>query len=86
MWAKTRKLFSTGPHAVIRHPMYAGAFLMLPGVPPALGSWWAFVFVFLLFASIAGRLPYEERFLSKNLSGYTEYSERTRYRLIPFIW
>ncbi|MDD1664350.1 MAG: isoprenylcysteine carboxylmethyltransferase family protein [Methanomicrobiales archaeon] len=83
---KDQELISTGPYAVVRHPMYAGAFLMLLGVPPALGSWWAFVFVFLLFITIVGRLLHEEKFLSRNLQGYREYCEKTRYRLVPFIW
>jgi protein-S-isoprenylcysteine O-methyltransferase Ste14 len=51
-----QKVISTGPYAVIRHPMYAGAFIMLFGIPLALGSGWAFVFVFLLFAAIVWRL------------------------------
>ncbi|HMA05985.1 MAG TPA: isoprenylcysteine carboxylmethyltransferase family protein [Methanomicrobiales archaeon] len=83
---KDQEVISTGPYAVVRHPMYAGASLMLLGIPPALGSWWAFPFVFLLIAVIAGRLLDEEKFLSKNLAGYAEYSRKVRYRLIPFVW
>ncbi len=83
---KDQKVISTGPYAVVRHPMYAGACIMLLGVPLALGSWWAFVFIFLLFAAIVWRLLDEEKFLSKNLPGYREYCENTRYRLIPFVW
>jgi protein-S-isoprenylcysteine O-methyltransferase Ste14 len=81
-----QKVISTGPYAMIRHPMYAGAFIMLLGIPLALGSWWAFIFVFLLFAAIVWRLLEEEKFLSKNLPGYTGYRQKVRYRLIPYIW
>jgi protein-S-isoprenylcysteine O-methyltransferase Ste14 len=81
-----QQVISTGPYAVIRHPMYSGAFIMLLGIPLALGSWWAFIFVFLLFAAIIWRLLEEEKFLSKNLPGYTGYRQKVRYRLIPFIW
>jgi len=81
-----QKVISTGPYAMIRHPMYSGAFIMLLGIPLALGSWWAFIFVFLLFAAIVWRLLEEEKFLSKNLPGYTGYRENVPYRLIPFIW
>src|SRR6266487_678774 len=81
-----QQVISTGPYALVRHPMYAGAFIMLLGVPLALGSWWAFIPVFLLFAAIAWRLLEEEKFLAKNLPGYTSYREKVRYRLIPFIW
>ena len=81
-----QKVISTGPYAVIRHPMYSGAFIMLMGIPLALGSWPALIFVFLLFAAIVWRLLEEEKFLAKNLPGYTSYREKVRYRLIPFIW
>ena len=81
-----QKVISTGPYALIRHPMYSGAFIMLLGIPLALGSWWALIFVFLLFAAIVWRLLEEEKFLSKNLSGYTNYRQKVRYRLIPYIW
>ncbi|HEX9333695.1 MAG TPA: isoprenylcysteine carboxylmethyltransferase family protein [Anaerolineales bacterium] len=81
-----QKVIATGPYAIVRHPMYAGAFIMLLGVPLALGSWWAFIFVFLLFGAIVWRLFEEENFLSKNLPGYTSYRQKVRYRLIPFIW
>jgi protein-S-isoprenylcysteine O-methyltransferase Ste14 len=81
-----QQVISTGPYALVRHPMYAGAFIMLLGVPLALGSWWAFIPVFLLFAAIAWRLLEEEKFLAKNLLGYAAYRQKVRYRLIPFIW
>jgi protein-S-isoprenylcysteine O-methyltransferase Ste14 len=83
---RDQQVISTGPYAVVRHPMYAGAFVMLLGVPLALGSWWAYIFVFLLFAAIVGRLLHEEKFLSIHLTGYREYCGKTRYRLIPFTW
>jgi protein-S-isoprenylcysteine O-methyltransferase Ste14 len=81
-----QRVISTGPYAVIRHPMYSGAFIMLLGIPLALGSWWSFIFIFLLFAAIVWRLFEEEKFLSKNLPGYASYCQKVRYRLIPFIW
>jgi len=81
-----QKVISPGPYAVIRHPMYSGAFIMLLGIPLALSSWWAFIFVFLLFAAIVWRLLEEEKFLSKNLAGYINYREKVPYRLIPYIW
>jgi protein-S-isoprenylcysteine O-methyltransferase Ste14 len=81
-----QKVISTGPYALIRHPMYAGAFIMLLGIPLALGSWWALIPVFPLFAAITWRLLEEEKFLAKNLPGYSTYREKVRYRLIPFVW
>lgn len=84
--SEEQRVISTGPYAVIRHPMYSGAFIMLLGIPFALGSWWALIFVFLLFAAIVCRLLEEEKFLSKKLPGYTSYRQKVRYRLIPFVW
>ena len=83
---KEQRVISTGPYAVIRHPVYSGAIIMLWGIPLALGSWGAFFFVFLLLAAIVWRLLAEEKFLVKNLPGYPSYCQKMRYRLIPFIW
>jgi protein-S-isoprenylcysteine O-methyltransferase Ste14 len=83
---KGQKVISTGPYAVVRHPMYSGALLMLCFVPLALGSWWGLIFIFPMFFVIVLRLLDEEKFLSKNLPGYKEYRQKTRYRLVPFVW
>ncbi|HEX4608045.1 MAG TPA: isoprenylcysteine carboxylmethyltransferase family protein [Urbifossiella sp.] len=76
---------STGPYALVRHPMYDGALLMLLGTPPALGSWWGLLAFVPLAAGIVWRLLDEERFLSRNLPGYAAYCARVRSRLIPGI-
>jgi protein-S-isoprenylcysteine O-methyltransferase Ste14 len=81
-----QKIITTGPYAVVRHPMYAGAFIMLLGVPLALGSWWGLFTVIPITLVIVWRLLEEEKFLAKNLSGYLEYKEKVRYRLVPLIW
>jgi protein-S-isoprenylcysteine O-methyltransferase Ste14 len=79
-------VISTGPYAVVRHPMYAGAFLFLISTPLALGSYWALLSVAVLVFVIVLRLLDEERFLSLRLPGYREYLSKIKYRLIPFIW
>jgi protein-S-isoprenylcysteine O-methyltransferase Ste14 len=79
-------VISTGPYAVVRHPMYAGAFLFLISTPLALGSYWALLSVVVLVFVIVLRLLDEERFLSQRLPGYGEYLSKIKYRLIPFIW
>jgi protein-S-isoprenylcysteine O-methyltransferase Ste14 len=84
--SKEQKVISTGPYAIVRHPMYTGALLMLCFIPFALGSWWGVVFVFPMFVVIVLRLLDEENFLLKNLVGYKEYRQKTRYRLVPFVW
>jgi protein-S-isoprenylcysteine O-methyltransferase Ste14 len=84
--AENQTVVSTGPYALVRHPMYSGALLMLLFTPFALGSFWALIPVILMFVVIIFRLLDEEKFLSKSLPGYRDYCERTAYRLIPFVW
>jgi len=79
-------VISTGPYAVVRHPMYATASLYLVGTPLALGSWWGLVPLALMVPALIWRLLDEERLLARDLPGYTEYQRRVRYRLIPLIW
>ena len=84
--AENQTVISTGPYAVVRHPMYSGALLMLLFTPLALGTYWDLICVILFFVVIIWRVLDEEKFLSINLSGYTAYCQKTRFRLIPMIW
>lgn len=83
---KDQKVISTGMYAIVRHPMYFGAIIMLVASSIALGSYWALLSVAALGITIMARLLNEEKFLTKNLSGYGEYCEKVRYHLIPFVW
>jgi len=83
---KEQKVISTGPYAIVRHPMYSGALLMRLATPPALGSWWGLVVFIPMLPFLIWRLFDEEKYLSKNLSGYAEYCKRVRSRLIPGIF
>ena len=77
---------STGPYALVRHPMYASALLYLAGTPHALGSYWGLVPIVTTIPFIIWRILDEERFLAAHLPGYTEYQRRIRYRLLPLVW
>ena len=81
-----QKVVSTGPYGVVRHPMYSGALLMLLFTPLALGSFWGLLAFPPILLAIAVRLSEEEKFLVKNLSGYPQYCQKVKYRLIPFVW
>ena len=81
-----QNVITSGPYAVVRHPMYAGAMLLLVFTPIALGSWAGVPISILLILIIVARLLDEERFLKANLSGYEEYCQKVRYRLLPLIW
>ena len=84
--APDQKVISTGPYALVRHPMYSGALIMLAGVPLALGSWWGLATVPLVALGFAVRISIEERALREGLHGYDDYARRIRWRLVPFIW
>jgi protein-S-isoprenylcysteine O-methyltransferase Ste14 len=84
--APDQRVISTGPYALVRHPMYAGALIMLVGIPIALGSWWGALVVAAIMPALIWRLMDEEKFLAGNLPGYAEYQEKVRYRLIPGVW
>jgi protein-S-isoprenylcysteine O-methyltransferase Ste14 len=77
---------SAGLYAYVRHPMYAGALLLLAAMPLALGSWWSVLLAVLFFPVLVWRLLDEETFLRENLRGYAEYMQRVRYRLVPWLW
>ena len=81
-----QKIISTGPYAVVRHPMYIGALVLLLGIPLALGSWWGLLTIIPMTLVIVWRLLDEERFLAENLSGYSDYQSKVKYRLLPFAW
>jgi protein-S-isoprenylcysteine O-methyltransferase Ste14 len=84
--AEGQKVISTGPYSYVRHPMYAGSIPILIGTPLALGSWWGVASILLFFPVLIWRLLDEERFLRRNLTGYTAYTNTVRYRLVPFVW
>jgi protein-S-isoprenylcysteine O-methyltransferase Ste14 len=81
-----QQVISSGPYAVVRHPMYAGAFLLLMATPLALGSWVSIPLPIPVILVIIVRLLDEEKFLSTNLSGYEAYRQKVRYRLLPYVW
>ncbi|HEY7234434.1 MAG TPA: isoprenylcysteine carboxylmethyltransferase family protein [Gemmatimonadaceae bacterium] len=84
--AKDQRVISTGPYAIVRHPMYASALLYVLGTPLALGSYWGLLAFAAMVCFIVWRLLDEERFLAANLTGYMEYQRKVRHRLVPLIW
>ena len=84
--AENQRVISTGPYAIVRHPMYASALLYLVGTPLALGSYWGLIPIAVMLPFLIWRLFDEERLLSAKLPGYTEYKQRVRHRLVPFVW
>ena len=79
-------VISTGPYAVVRHPMYASALIMLVGWALALNSAWGALDALFIEFLIAFRIRGEEKVLREGLPGYVAYTQRVRYRLIPYVW
>ena len=77
---------STGPYRLIRHPGYAGGLFGYVFIPLLLDSLWAFVPAILLGIVMVIRTALEDKTLQAELTGYAEYAQNTRYRLIPGIW
>jgi protein-S-isoprenylcysteine O-methyltransferase Ste14 len=81
-----QQVISSGPYALVRHPMYDGALVMVISIPLALGSWWALALLVLTIPVLVMRILDEEQVLAKDLPGYTEYEQKVRYRLVPYLW
>ena len=81
-----QSVISSGPYSMVRHPMYSGSVVMWLSIPLALGSYVAWPAFALLIPLYVFRLLNEEKVLRQELSGYSEYCLRTRYRLVPFVW
>lgn len=79
-------LVSTGLYAVVRHPMYTGNVILILGVPLALGSYWGLVFLLPGLIVLVLRIRDEEQLLTQELSGYSKYTTKVRYRLCPGLW
>ena len=84
--AEGQSVVSTGLYAVVRHPMYASALLLLIGTPLALASYWGLLALGAMTPLLMCRLLDEEQLLAKDLPGYGEYQRRVRRRLVPFVW
>ena len=81
-----QRVVDAGIYAVVRHPMYAGFVPMVVGPALWLGSYTATLLAIVPIAVLAVRSVFEERFLKRELNGYHTYTEKVRYRLIPFVW
>jgi protein-S-isoprenylcysteine O-methyltransferase Ste14 len=84
--ADGQRVISSGPYAMVRHPMYAGALVYLAGTPLALGSYWGFLALIFIVPFLVWRLVDEEHLLVRELPGYADYRQEVRYRLVPFVW
>lgn len=83
---ENQKVIDTGLYSIVRHPMYSATLLLFLSMPLILGSVYSFI-IFLAYPFIIiKRIKHEEEFLEKELKGYSDYKQKVKYRLIPFIW
>lgn len=83
---ENQRVIDTGLYSIVRHPMYSATLLLFLSMPIVLGSVYAFIIFMAYPFIIAKRIKHEEEFLQKELHGYSEYIQKVKYRLIPFIW
>ena len=83
---ENQQLIDTGLYGIVRHPMYTATLLMFLSMPVVLGSAWALIIFAIYPILIIRRIYNEEQVLAAGLSGYTDYQQRVRWRLIPGIW
>ena len=81
-----QKVVDTGLYGIVRHPMYSATILLFLMMPIVLGSWYALIIFAFYPAIIIVRLKDEEALLTRELTGYAEYKQKVKYRLIPFLW
>ena len=81
-----QRVIDTGLYGVVRHPMYFAVSLLYLSIPIVLGSWWSLLLMSPCIFLLVLRIRNEEQVLHQGLSGYTDYTKRVRYRMIPFVW
>ena len=81
-----QRVIDTGLYGIVRHPMYLAVTLLYLTIPLVLGSWWALLVISPCILLLAVRIKNEEQVLHQGLSGYTDYTKRVRYRMVPWVW
>ena len=81
-----QRVIDTGLYGIVRHPMYFAVALLYLAIPLVLGSWWALLVMSPCILLLAARIKNEEQVLHHGLNGYTDYTKRVRYRMIPWVW
>jgi protein-S-isoprenylcysteine O-methyltransferase Ste14 len=81
-----QKVATTGLYGIVRHPMYVGNIIMMVGIPLALDSLWGLVVLIPCVIALVFRILDEEKLLKQQLAGYSEYTQKVHYRLVPYVW
>lgn len=81
-----QQLIDTGLYGIVRHPMYTATILMFTSIPLILGSFWSLIIFAIYPLLMVLRIKNEEQVLAAGLKGYTDYQQRVKWRLLPFVW
>ncbi len=81
-----QRVITTGPYALVRHPMYSAAIIMSFCIPVTLGSLVSIIPAIFIPLILVRRIRQEEAMLQQELAGYKEYQRTVKYRLIPKVW
>lgn len=83
---RDHRLVTSGPYALVRHPMYLGVLAFACGSPLALGSVSAFAPMLLVVILFARRTLMEDAMLQAELPGYLDYASRVRWKVVPLLF
>jgi len=83
---RQQHVVSTGPYALVRHPMYLGVLAFACGTPLALGSAWAWLPTLVVIVLFARRTAAEDAMLKAELPGYQTYASRVRWKVVPLLF
>jgi len=81
-----QRVISTGFYSMVRHPMYMFVLILMVGIPLALGSWWGLLVLIPGVLILDLRIRDEEKMLTQELDGYSDYTHKVPYRLVPHVW
>jgi len=76
----------TGLYKIVRHPAYLGLIIQSLGFPILFGSLWSIIPICLMIMLLITRTALEDKTLRNELRGYDEYTRKTRYKIVPFVW
>ena len=83
---REQQVITTGPYALVRHPMYSAVIVLIFAVPLALGSRFGLIPAVFVALLLIVRTYLEDRTLYEELQGYPEYCKKTPFRLVPGVW
>jgi len=84
---KDQKIKEKGPNAIVRHPFYLSNFLFFLGYSMSIGTMLSIIGAFIALGFLIYMADIEERYYLEKLGdSYKKYTEKVRYKIIPFIY